>query len=128
MDAARTLGDCMAIMAGMLETMRVNADTMLSQAGTGFSAATDVADYLAKHGMPFREAHAVVGHLVLECEKRGCGLEDLTLAELRKASELFGEDIMGSLDPAGIARARTTYGGTGNDAVAAQLAEARATL
>jgi argininosuccinate lyase len=70
----------------------------------------------------------VVGHLVLECEKRGCGLEDLTLAELREASELFGEDIMGSLDPAGIARARTTYGGTGNDAVVAQLAEARAEL
>ena len=128
LDAARTLGDCMAIMAGMLETMKVNANVMLSQAGTGFSAATDVADYLAKHGMPFREAHAVVGHLVLECEKRGCGLEDLTLAELREASELFGEDIMGSLDPAGIVRARTTYGGTGNDAVVAQLAEARAEL
>ena len=128
LDAAHTLGDCMAIMAGMLDTMRVNADVMLSQAGMGFSAATDVADYLAKRGMPFREAHAVVGHLVLECEKRGCGLEDLTLAELREASDLFDEDIVGSLDPAGIARARTTYGGTGNDAVAAQLAEARATL
>ena len=115
-------------MAGMLDTMRVNANTMLAQAGTGFSAATDVADYLAKRGMPFREAHAVVGRLVLECEKRGCGLEDLTLAELRQASELFDEDIVGSLDPAGIARARMTYGGTGNDAVAAQLAEARATL
>ncbi len=128
LDAARTLGDCMAIMAGMLETMRVNADVMLSQAGTGFSAATDVADYLAKRGMPFREAHAVVGRLVLECEKRGCGLEDLTLSELREASDLFADDIVGSLDPAGIARARTTYGGTGNEAVAAQLAEARATL
>lgn len=128
LDAAHTLGDCMAIMAGMLDTMRVNANTMLAQAGTGFSAATDVADYLAKRGMPFREAHAVVGRLVLECEKRGCGLEDLTLAELRQASELFDEDIVGSLDPAGIARARMTYGGTGNDAVAAQLAEARATL
>ena len=128
LDAAHTLADCMAIMAGMLETMRVNASVMLSQAGTGFSAATDVADYLAKHGMPFREAHAVVGHLVLECEKRGCGLEDLTLDELRAASPLFEADIVGSLDPAGIARARTTYGGTGNDAVAAQLTEARATL
>lgn len=128
LDAAHTLGDCMAIMAGMLDTMRVNEETMLAQAGTGFSAATDVADYLAKRGMPFREAHAVVGHLVLECEKRGCGLEDLTLAELREASDLFDEDIVGSLDPAGIARARTTYGGTGNSAVAAQLAEARAAL
>ncbi len=128
LDAARTLGDCMAIMAGMLETMTVNEGRMLAEAGTGFSAATDVADYLAKRGMPFREAHAVVGHLVLECEKRGCGLEDLTLDELRAASDLFEQDIVGSLDPAGIARARTTYGGTGNDAVAAQLAEARATL
>jgi len=128
LDAARTLGDCMAIMAGMLETMTVNEDRMLAEAGTGFSAATDVADYLAKRGMPFREAHAVVGHLVLECEKRGCGLEDLTLDELRAASDLFEQDIVGSLDPAGIARARTTYGGTGNAAVAVQLAEARATL
>jgi argininosuccinate lyase len=128
LDAARTLGDCMAIMAGMLETMTVNEDRMLMEAGTGFSAATDVADYLAKRGMPFREAHAVVGHLVLECEKRGCGLEDLTLEELCEASDLFEQDIVGSLDPAGIARARTTYGGTGNAAVAAQLAEARATL
>jgi argininosuccinate lyase len=128
LDAARTLGDCMAIMAGMLETMTVNRDRMLKEAGTGFSAATDVADYLAKRGMPFREAHAVVGHLVLECEKRGCGLEDLTLEELCEASDLFEQDIVGSLDPAGIARARTTYGGTGNAAVAAQLAEARATL
>jgi argininosuccinate lyase len=127
-DAARTLGDCMAIMTGMLETLTVNEDIMLASAGTGFSAATDVADYLAKHGMPFREAHAVVGHLVLECEKRGCGLEDLTLGELRAASDLFGEDIVGALDPAGIARARTTYGGTGNEAVAEQIAEARAAL
>ena len=127
-DAAKTLGDCMAIMAGMLQTMRVNEARMLAEAGTGFSAATDVADYLAKRGMPFREAHAVVGKLVLECERRGIGLEDLTLAELREASELFGEDVVGTLDPAAIARARTTYGGTGNEAVAAQLAEARATL
>ncbi|MDO4537743.1 MAG: argininosuccinate lyase [Coriobacteriales bacterium] len=128
LDAAQTLLDCMAIMAGMLDTMRVNESVMLAGAGTGFSAATDVADYLAKRGMPFREAHAVVGKLVLECEQRGCGLEDLTLDELRAASELFDEDIVGELDPAGIARARTTYGGTGNDAVRAQLAEARALL
>ena len=127
-DAARTLGDCMAIMAGMLDTLTVNRDVMLASAGTGFSAATDVADYLAKRGMPFREAHAVVGHLVLECEKRGCGLEGLTLEELRAASELFDADIVGELDPSAIARARTTYGGTGNDVVAVQLAEARATL
>ena len=128
LDAARTLSDCMEIAAGMIETMTVNADTMLAQAGTGFSAATDVADYLAKKGMPFREAHRVVGELVLYCEKHGKGLEDLTAEEFAAASPLFGEDIARDLDPAGIANARVTYGGTGHDAVVVQLDEARVTI
>ena len=128
MDAAKTLSDCMEIAAGMLETMTVNADVMLDQARHGFTAATDVADYLAKKGMPFREAHRVVGKLVLYCEKHGKGLEDLTADEFRAASDLFEDDIAADLDPEGIARARTTYGGTGHEAVAAQLEEARAAL
>ena len=128
LDAARTLSDCMEIAAGMIETMTLNADVMLAQAGTGFSAATDVADYLAKKGMPFREAHRVVGELVLYCEKNGKGLEDLTAEEFSAASPLFEEDIARDLDPAGIANARVTYGGTGHDAVVVQLGEARATL
>ena len=128
LDAARTLSDCMEIAAGMVETMTVNADAMLAQAGTGFSAATDVADYLAKKGMPFREAHRVVGELVLYCEKHGKGLEDLTAEEFAAASPLFEADIAQDLDPAGIANARVTYGGTGHDAVVTQLEEARETL
>ena len=128
LDAAKTLGDCMAIVEGMVATMRVNKSTMLSEAKTGFAAATDVADYLAKRGMPFREAHEVVGKLVLYCEKQGKGLEDLSLEEFAEASSLFAEDIVGELDPEAIARARTTYGGTGHAAVQAQLEEARATL
>ena len=128
LDAARTLSDCMEIAAGMVETWTVNADVMLAQAGTGFSAATDVADYLAKKGMPFREAHRVVGELVLYCEKHGKGLEDLTAEEFAAASPLFEEDIARDLDPAGIANARVTYGGTGHDAVVVQLDEARETL
>lgn len=128
LDAARTLSDCMEIAAGMIETMTVNADTMLAQAGTGFSAATDVADYLAKKGMPFREAHRVVGELVLYCEKHSKGLEDLTPEEFAAASPLFEADIAQDLDPAGVANARVTYGGTGRDAVVGQLDEARAAL
>ena len=124
-DASTTLRDCYVVMQGMLSTMRVNADKMLAQAKTGFMAATDVADYLAKKGMPFRDAHAVVGGLVLECEKRGCGLEDLTLDDLRAVSDLFDEDIVGCLDPVAIADARTTYGGTGSSAVEEQLALAK---
>ena len=128
LDAARTLSDCMEIAAGMIETMTVHEDVMLAQARTGFTAATDVADYLAKKGMPFREAHRVVGELVLYCEKHGKGLEDLTAEEFAAASPLFEADIAQDLDPAGIANARVTYGGTGHDAVVAQLEEARATL
>ena len=91
-------------------------------------AATDVADYLAKKGMPFREAHAVVGRLVLLCETEGCGLEDLTLEQLKSASDLFEDDIAGELDIDAIVAARTTYGGTGHDAVRVQLDEAAAAL
>jgi hypothetical protein len=125
-DAATTLRDCYLVMCGMLSTMTVHGDVMLESAKLGFTAATDVADYLTKKGMPFREAHAVVGHLVLTCEKRNIGLEDLTIEDLKQASELFESDIIGSLDPAEIARARTTMGGTGHAVVADQLKAARA--
>ena len=128
LDAAKTLSDCMEIASGMLETMTVNADAMLAQAGKGFTAATDVADYLAKKGMPFRDAHRVVGELVLYCEQHGKGLEGLTPAEFKAASDLFEDDIAQDLDPVGIANARNTYGGTGHAAVEAQLAEAKAAL
>ena len=127
-DAAKTLHDCMLCMEGMISTMELHESAMRKSAGQGFMAATDVADYLAKKGMPFREAHAVVGHLVLMCEKNGCGLEDLTLEQLREASDLFGEDIAGALDIDAIVAARTTYGGTGHDAVRVQLEEAAAAL
>ncbi|MEE6147550.1 argininosuccinate lyase [Olsenella sp. YH-ols2223] len=128
LDAVRTLSDCMEIASGMLETMTVHEDVMLAQAQRGFTSATDVADYLAKKGMPFREAHAVVGQLVLYCEKHHKGLEDLTPAEFKAASDLFEDDVARDLDPAGIANARNTYGGTGSEAVRQQLAEARQSL
>lgn len=123
-DAAHTLRDCMICMEGMIDTWTVHEDRMLEEARQGFTAATDVADYLAKRGMPFRKAHEVVGELVLYCEKHGKGLEDLTIEEFKKASPLFSEDIVGELDPEAIARARTTYGGTGHEAVRVQLREA----
>ena len=127
-DAVDTLLGCYIAMEGMIATMKVNRKRMAAAAGEGFTAATDIADYLAKKGMPFREAHAVVGGLVLECEKRGCGLEDLTLDDLRAANDLFEDDIIGTLDPESIANARTTYGGTGIDAVLLQFEEAREVL
>lgn len=127
-DAAGTLADSMRCAAGMIATMTVHEDAMLASARKGFMAATDVADYLAKKGMPFREAHAVVGHLVLLCEKRGIQLEDLSLADLRAESDLFEEDVVGQLDLRNIVDARTTEGGTASAAVAEQLERVRETL
>ena len=71
MDACKTLHDCLVCMEGMISTMKVNADAMRVQSKKGYLAATDVADYLAKKGLPFRKAHEIVGHLVLLCDKRG---------------------------------------------------------
>lgn len=127
-DAAGTLADSMRCAAGMIATMTVHEDAMLASARKGFMAATDVADYLAKKGMPFREAHAVVGHLVLLCEKRGIQLEDLSLADLRAESDLFEEDVVSQLDLRNIVDARTTEGGTASAAVAEQLERVRETL
>ena len=124
-DAARTLEDCLVCATGMIETMRVKPAAMRAQAEKGHLAATDVADYLAKKGMPFRRAHEVVGHLVLMCEQRGCSLADLALADFQAASPLFGADIVGALDLQAIVAARTTEGGTGHAAVRAQLAQVK---
>ncbi|MFR4804996.1 MAG: argininosuccinate lyase, partial [Eggerthellaceae bacterium] len=87
-------------------------------------AATDVADYLAKKGMPFREAHEVVGNLVLYCEKNGKELEELSFEELHDVCPLFEKDVVSALDTEAIVAARTTYGGTGHSAVKLQMKEA----
>ena len=123
LDTARTLVQCMDVMAGMVSTWTVRPDRMRACMDRGHLAATDVADYLAKRGMPFREAHAVVGHLVLAAEKRGCDISELPIEELRAASDLFGDDIEGALDIDAIVAARTTRGGTAPSAVAEQLAK-----
>ena len=127
-DAADTLYDCYRCAAGMVATMAVHPEAMMAQAQKGYLAATDVADYLAKKGMPFRQAHEVVGHLVLLCEKRGCDLDDLSLADFQAESSLFEADIAEQLDLRRIADARTTFGGTGSGAVREQMAAVEAAL
>ena len=120
-DAARTLEDCYTCMTGMLSTMQVNAEAMRAQVSKGYLGATDVADYLAKKGLPFRRAHEVVGHLVLLCDQRNCGLEDLSLEDFKAESDLFEPDIVDALDLEAIADARTTEGGTSRAAIRDQL-------
>ena len=127
-DAAATLEDCMNCMSGMISTMKVNEGAMATQAKKSYLAATDVADYLAKKGLPFRRAHEIVGHLVLLCDQRGCDLEDLTLDDFKAESDLFESDIVNCLSLRDIANARLTEGGTGHDAVAAQLSKVKEIL
>ncbi len=127
-DAVDTLSSSLAVMGGMLETLSVNADRMAEGAKGGFMAATDLADYLVGQGMPFREAHAVIGKLVLDCEQRGVALQDLSAEELAAVDEHLDAGALEALDLERIVAARTTAGGTGNEAVAAQLRKAKETL
>ena len=127
-DAAKTLEDCLQCVTGMIESMQVRPENMMAQAKRGHLAATDVADYLAKKGVPFRRAHELVGHLVLLCEQRACNLDDLRLEDFKAESPLFEDDIVSALNIEAIVGARTTIGGTGNAAVRNQLAQAKAVL
>jgi argininosuccinate lyase len=124
-DAVDTYGDSLHAMAGILQTMRVNAGRMRAGAAGGFMAATDLADHLAARGVPFREAHEIVGTLVLTCEREGRTLADLTIEELRAASAAFGEDAREAVDIDGVVARRTTRGGTAPARVAEQLARVR---
>ena len=127
-DAVDTLMGSLMAVEGMIATMSVKADRMREAANEGFMAATDLADYLVGKGMPFRNAHEVVGRIVAACVERGCTLGDLTLDELRYYSQLFDADVAGAVDIEQVVRRRTTEGGTGHDAVRAQLELAKQAL
>lgn len=127
-DAVDTLGNSLVVMTGMIRTMQVNEDAMRIGALGGFMAATDLADYLVGTGVPFREAHAIVGRLVLECEKQGKTLQDLSADDLAEVDEHFAADALEAVDIDKVVERRTTYGATGHDAVKVQLEHARASL
>jgi argininosuccinate lyase len=127
-DALDTLEGSLSAVGGMLSTMAVNAESAAAAAGGGFMAATDLADWLAKGGLPFRQAHAVVGQLVLLAEKTGRTLPELTLDELRQASPLFDESALAVLDINAVLAARISLGGTAPIRVKEQLEQARAAL
>ena len=128
LDAYDTLLGSLHAVTGMVATMRVKGERMREASHEGYMAATDLADYLVGKGMPFREAHGVVGRIVAECVERGITLQQLTVDELREHSELFDEDALAAIDIDAVVARRTTYGGTGHDAVRRQLAEAKDAL
>lgn len=127
-DAVDTLGNSLVVMTGMIRTMQVNEDAMRAGALGGFMAATDLADYLVGTGVPFREAHAIVGRLVLECEKQRKTLQDLSADDLAEVDEHFAADALEAVDIDKVVERRTTYGATGHDAVKVQLERARESL
>lgn len=127
-DAADTLGDCLDVMARLLPACTFHPERMRSACDGGFVTATDVADYLARRGVPFREAHHVTGRLVGWCIAEQRTLPSLSLAEFRRFSEAFDEDIRTAVTVEASVAARTSYGGTAPDRVAAALTEARARL
>lgn len=110
-DAFDTVEICLPVFASMLDTMTVLPENMRRAAGRGFINATDCADYLTKKGMPFRDAYAVTGKLVAACAKSGKTLEELTLTELREASELFDADVYDALRLETCMGLRDSYGG-----------------
>lgn len=120
-DAIDTLADCLRAMSGMTDSLHVNAERMRAGALGGFMAATDLADYLVGKGMPFREAHEVVGKLVLALERDGRNLQDLTAQEYRGFASEFGPDVLEAVDIDKVVARRTSAGGTGHEAVEAQL-------
>jgi argininosuccinate lyase len=127
-DTLDTLNACLTVTAGMVATMTVRKERMQAAVRQDFSNATDLADYLAKKGLPFRQAHEVAGKLVLYCIDHGKYLLDLSLAELRQFSDLFADDIFTAISPETCVAGRTSLGGTAPDQVARQLAQAQAVL
>ena len=126
-DTVDTVVNSLNIMAGVVATLKVSADRMRAAAAGTYTLATDVADYLVKKGMPFRQAHSIAGNLVKYAATKGKELSELTLKEYRSFSQVFSEDVLDITLEASL-RARSVYGGTAPLQVNRALAEARKLL
>ena len=121
-DAMDTAKGCITLFAGMLKTMQFNKDRMEESAKHGFTNATDAADYLVNHGVPFRDAHGIVGKLVLTCIEKKIPLDALPLEEYKKISPVFEEDIYEAIDLKTCVNKRITIGAPGKDAMEKSIA------
>jgi argininosuccinate lyase len=127
-DTVDTVKQSLAVYAGMIGSMKVNSDRMYAAVDGNYACATDLADYLVGKGLPFREAHAVVGRLVAWCMEYNRRLDRLTAEELQGASPLLGAEALALLSPQACVAARQSRGGTSREAVHRQAAAARAAL
>ncbi len=125
-DAIDTTKGCIRLMTGMLESISFNGERMEESAKNGFANATDAADYLVRKGVPFRDAHGIVGRLVLCCIEKNCRMDDLPLADYRRECAAIDEDIYEAISLKACVERRTTKGAPGD--MEEELAGARAYL
>ncbi len=116
-DAIDTVKGCITLFTGMISTMTVNPERMKDSAAHGFTNATDAADYLVKKGVPFRDAHGIIGRLVLYCIDNKKSLDELELSEFRAISPVFGDDIYDAISLKTCVEKRNTIGAPGQDAM-----------
>ena len=116
-DAIDTVKGCIVLFTGMIDTMTFNKDIMEASTKHGFTNATDAADYLVNHGVPFRDAHGIVGQLVLFCEEKKIALDDMTLDEYKAINPVFEDDIYNAISLETCVNKRTTIGAPGPDAM-----------
>ncbi|MCD2492048.1 argininosuccinate lyase [Lacrimispora sp. NSJ-141] len=112
-DAIDTTKGCLGLFTGMISTMKFHKDIMKKSAAKGFTNATDAADYLVNHGIPFRDAHGIVGRLVLYCLDKGISLDDMSLEEYKAISPVFEKDIYDAISLKTCVDRRTTLGAPG---------------
>jgi argininosuccinate lyase len=127
-DTVETLEGSLKLLAPMIETMTVKKDVMRKAINNDFSNATDIADYLVRKGLPFREAHEIIGKIVLHAIQMGKFLLDLSLEEYKDFSPLFAEDIYEVLSPENVVAVRNSFGGTSPEQVNEQIKLAEAKL
>ncbi len=120
-DGLKTVQDCLQVFVPMLDSMKVNKENMLNSCKTGFINATDLADYLTKKGLPFREAYKLVGSIVGKCVKEKLTLEDITLDEYKQMCELFDKDLYEEIALETCVNKRNSEGGTSKAQVAKQI-------
>ena len=114
-DAMDTAKGCIALFTGMLDTMKFNKEIMKKSANNGFTNATDAADYLVNHGVPFRDAHGIIGQIVLYCIDKNIAIDDMSLEELKRFSPVFEEDVYEAISMETCVNKRLTIGAPGKE-------------
>lgn len=124
-DAIDTVKDCLTLFQGMLATMKFQEQRMKESAVNGFTNATDAADYLVLKGVPFRDAHGIIGRLVLYCIQKGCSIDELSIEELKQISPVFEADVYEAISLKTCVEKRLTIGAPGQKAMEDVIRQSR---